>query len=112
MSNWINRNFDIDLWIRLATDDPYKFEFQRQQWLQDTIDEAKPEQQARLKGLLWEMNMDLEIAKNKYTNCRLISGRIVDNLTLFKEIMSGNLPFINQYPAMILNFEPKEDRPE
>jgi hypothetical protein len=110
MSNWINRNFDIDLWIRLAGDNPFKFEYQRHKWLEDTIEEAKPEQQARLKGLLWEMNMDLEIAKNKYHNCKLVAGRIVENLKLFKETMSGHLPYINQHPAKIFNFSTKEER--
>jgi hypothetical protein len=64
----------------------------------------------RLKGILWEINMDLEIAKNKYNNCRSIASRLVCHLNEFKEILTGNLPFINQHPATIFSFIPKEDR--
>lgn len=112
MSSWINKNFDIDLWIKLAADDPYKFEAQRRQWLEDAIEDSKVEQQPRLKGLLWEINMDLTIAKNKYTNCRLISLRLVNHLNSFKELLAGSMPYINQYPATILAFIPKEQRPQ
>ena len=112
MINLINSNFDIDLWIKLAAEDPYKFELQRHQWLEDTIAEANNEQKPRLKGLLWEINMDLELAKNKYNNCNYISRRVVENLNLFKETMAGNLPFINQRPATIIEFVPREEQPQ
>jgi Protein of unknown function (DUF3135) len=111
MSDWINRNFDIDLWIKLAADNPYKFESQRQQWLEDTISEANPELKPRLLGLQWEINMDMEIAKNKYTHCKFISHRVVEHLRAIKDLMSGNLPIINKYPATIINFVAKNDHP-
>lgn len=111
MSNWINRNFDIDLWIKLASDDPYKFEIQRHQWLEDTISEAKAGLQPRLRGILWEINMDLEIAKNKLHKCRLIAARLVNHLNDFKDLMDGNLPFINRYPARVVEFSRREEYP-
>ncbi len=110
MSSWINRNFDIDLWIKLAADNPFKFEIQRQQWLEDTILSAKQEQIPRLRGLQWEISVDLEIAKNKYTKCRLIANRMVHHLTEFKEILEGNLPFINPHPATITHLHPKQNQ--
>jgi hypothetical protein len=111
MSSWINRNFDIDLWIKLAADNPYKFEIQRQQWLEETIAEAKAGLQPRLRGILWEINMDLEIAKHKFTKCRLISMRLVNHLNEFKDILRGHMPYINQYPARIFDFTSREEHP-
>lgn len=109
MSSWITNNFDIDLWIKLAADHPYKFEQQRHQWLEHSIQSASPECQPRLKGLQWEINMDLEIARNKYRSCRLIASRLVANLKLFKEILSGNFAHINKDPAVILKFAPRRN---
>mgnify|MGYP000066502417 FL=1 len=104
MSTWITNNFDIDLWIKLAAEHPYKFEQQRHQWLEHSILNADPAVKQRLRGLQWEMNMDLEIARNKFRNCRNISGRLVNHLRAFKDILSGNSAYINDEPAVILNF--------
>lgn len=105
MTILITNNFDIDLWIKLAAEQPFKFEQQRKQWLEHAIIHATPEQQPRLKGLNWEINMDLEIARNKYKSCNLISSRLVNHLTDIKEILAGNPPaYINHKSATILNF--------
>ena len=109
MSSWINRNFDIDLWIKLALENPFKFETQRHQWLEDSIEMADDVQKPRLRGILWEINMDIEIAKNKLNSCRSIARRLVDHLEQFKELLSGNMPFINQHPARILPFMPRSN---
>lgn len=110
MTSFITNNFDIDLWIKLAAEQPFKFEAQRRQWLEHTIIHAAPAQQPRLKGLNWEINMDLEIARNKYRSCNLISQRLVNHLTEIKEILNGVAPaFINHTPATILNFVQPRD---
>lgn len=111
MSSWINRNFDIDLWIKLASDDAYKFEIQRQQWLEDTIAAAKADMQPRLRGILWELNMDLEISKHKMRKCHLISRRVVAHLNDFKDVIAGTLPYINELPAKIFEFAPRDEHP-
>ncbi len=105
MSNWITNNFDIDLWIKLAGDHPFKFEHQRDQWLDHAITEAKPEVRARLEGLRWEMTMDLEIAKNKLHPCQSISQRLIDHLQDVKDILAGDhQPFVYNRPAQVLEF--------
>lgn len=109
MTSWINQNFDIDLWIKLASDNPYKFEVQRHQWMETTIAATKSGLKQRLNGILWEMNMDLQIAKNKLTNCRSIASRITHHLIEFKDILEGNLPFINKHPARVFHLIPKQD---
>lgn len=110
MTTCITNNFDINLWIKLAAEQPFKFEQQRKQWLEHTIIHASPALQPRLKGLNWEINMDLEIARNKYKSCNLISERLVNHLTEIKEILAGNPPvFINHKPATILNFVQPRD---
>ncbi len=107
MTTWITNNFDIDLWIKLAGEQPFKFEQQRQQWLEHSIIGASPELRPRLKGLHWEINMDLEIARNKYKSCNLIADRLVEHLIAFKETLAGN-PSLhmnhNHQSATILNF--------
>lgn len=105
MTTWITNNFDIDLWIKLAAQHPFKFDQQRQQWLEQSIKNAKPEDQPRLAGLRWEINMDLQLAKVKYRKCPLISDRLVKHLQTFKDILYGNLPiYFNPMSAKILNF--------
>jgi hypothetical protein len=107
MTTWITNNFDIDLWIKLAGEQPFKFEQQRQQWLEHSIISASPDLQPRLKGLHWEINMDLEIARNKYKSCNLIADRLVEHLTTFKEILAGTASMYmnhNHQSATILNF--------
>ncbi len=80
-------------------------EQQRQQWLEHSIINATPELQPRLKGLHWEINMDLEIARNKYKRCNLIADRLVEHLNAFKKILAGNTSiYINHQSAKILNF--------
>lgn len=110
MSTWITNNFDIDLWIKLASQHPLKFEQQRQQWLEQSIQHARPEDRPRLEGIHWEINMDLQLAKNKYRKCNLLAARIVKHLETFKDILSGNLPiYFNPMSAKILNFiQPQE----
>jgi hypothetical protein len=105
MATWITNNFDIDWWIKLAAEHPFKFEQQRHQWLENVIRRSRPEHRQRLKGLQWEMNMDLEIARHKFRDCKLISDRLVENLQRFKSIMEGKIPiFFNPKSATILNF--------
>lgn len=105
MPTWITNNFDIDWWIKLAAEHPFKFEQQRQQWLEQTIQHARPETKARLQGLNWEIKMDLEIARNKYRECKSISARLVEHLESIKTILEGKTPtFYYQKPATILNF--------
>ena len=110
MSSWITNNFDIDLWIKLAEEHPFKFEQQRHQWLEITIRNAHPAVQPRLKGLQWEMNMDLDIARNKYRQCRYLSERLADNLRTFKELLAGKPQiFLYKNPATVLEFSIPRD---
>lgn len=111
MTSSITNNFDIDLWIKLAAEQPFKFSQQRQQWLEHTILHASEEQQPRLKGLHWEINMDLEIAKkNKDKNFSAIVSRLVEHLTTVKEILAGNPPnYMHYQSATILNFVQPRD---
>ncbi len=105
MSTWITGNFDIDLWIKLASEHPFKFEQQRQQWLEVEIRNAEPWQKPRLEGLKWELTMDLEIARNKYRQCNNIAERVVEHLTNIKHILTGKAPiFLYKNPAVILSF--------
>lgn len=105
MSTWITGKFDIDWWIELASEQPFKFTQQRNQWLETTIHEAAPWQKSRLEGIKWELNMDLEIARNKYRPCKYIAQRLVEHLTNIKEILSGKPPvLLYKKPADIVDF--------
>lgn len=105
MTTLITNNFDIDWWIKLAGEHPFKFEQQREQWLENIIQSARPFQKPRLKGLIWEIKMDLEIARNKYRNCPSISERLVSHLLDIKEILEGTpTVYFNPKSADILDF--------
>lgn len=109
MSTWITNNFDIDLWIKLAGDHPFKFEQQRGLWIEHAIENATSTQQPRLQGLKWEIDMDIQIAKNKYTNCKNISHRLINHLQAIKDILAGETPFFFDRPAKILDFAARTD---
>ncbi|HSX20179.1 MAG TPA: DUF3135 domain-containing protein [Gammaproteobacteria bacterium] len=105
MPTWITNNFDIDWWIKLAAEHPFKFEQQRLQWLENAIQYAPAHQKPRLKGLVWEMNMDLEIARHKLRKCPSISERLVESLQAIKEILEGAAQvYFNPKSADILEF--------
>lgn len=110
MSTWITNNFDIDLWIKLAADHPFKFEQQRQQWLEQSIRDAEPHLVPRLRGIQWEIYMDLEIARNKFRTCKNVSSRLVDHLIEFKELLLGTQPiYMNPRSATVLQFVQPQD---
>lgn len=105
MATWITNNFDIDWWIKLAAQHPFKFEQQREQWLENAIQTARPFQKPRLKGLIWEIKMDLELARNKLRKCPLLADRLVGHLEAIKEIMEGTpTVYFNPKSADILDF--------
>lgn len=105
MTTWITNNFDIDWWIKLAAEHPFKFEQQRAQWLENTIQTARTFQKPRLQGLIWEIKMDLEIARNKYKKCPSVSERLVGHLQEIKEILEGSPTiYFNAKSADILQF--------
>lgn len=105
MPTWITNNFDIDLWIKLAAEHPFKFEQQRQQWLEHAIQHAKSDVKQRLKGKHWEINMDLELARNKFRKCNLISDRLVEHLQEVKDLLNGTQQiYFNPKSAQILEF--------
>lgn len=110
MSTWITNNFDIDLWIKLAADHPLKFQHQREQWLDHTIEEAHSDYKQRLQGLKWEIHMDLTIARNKLHPCKLISRRLVNHLQEIKDILAGDhQPFMYTRPAQVLEFTVRDN---
>lgn len=106
MSTWITKNFDIDLWIKLAADHPYKFEQQRDQWLEHSIRDARPEWKARLEGIKWEIRMNLELAKNKFRKCKNLSGRLVQHLIDIRDILNDNFEcHFQPRKATVLEFD-------
>ncbi len=101
----ITDNFDMDWWIKLAAEHPFKFAQQREQWLESMIKAALPFKQPRLKGIMWEIKMDLEVARNKYRTCPIISDKLVANLLEIKEILEVTTPItFNTKSADILDF--------
>lgn len=105
MATRITNNFDIDWWIKLAGEHPFKFEQQRAQWLENLIQTARPFQKPRLKGIIWEIKMDLELARGKLRKCPSISDRIVNHLHTIKEMIEGTPTiYFNPKSADILEF--------
>ncbi len=72
--------FDFDYWMELAKKDPSTFEKQRQDLIQETIEEAPKKIQKRLNGLQWSIDSRIKTAKNPMDGCLTIYQMMMDSV--------------------------------
>ncbi len=79
--------FDFDEWHELSIRSPEEFEIKRQQLCQQIIDDAPAKSQKRLKGLLFQINMQRQKSPNPMDSCIQLSNMMWDSFyDLFDEV--------------------------
>lgn len=69
----VNPDFDFNEWAALAKDDPEAFEQRRRALIEATIRKAKPENQHRLRGLQFRVDMERVRTRTPLAACGRIS---------------------------------------
>lgn len=72
--------FDFQQWAALAKLDPAAFEAQRTKAVDDLIASAAPHQQARLRGLQWQIDMVRARASNPLAACMQVFNRMWESV--------------------------------
>lgn len=110
--------FNFDEWLQLANNDPEAFEKRRQQAIDALIAETSGEQQQRLRGLQWRIDMERRKYKDSLVRCQRVfsmmwSSVYGDNGLL--QALHGKNPAqetsgsARQERADVLSFEPATD---
>jgi hypothetical protein len=71
---------DVDTLMEIAKNDPDALDRIKQQAVEDLITSAGPENQQRLRGLQWQVDMELKMAKNPMAGCIRISEMMHEKL--------------------------------
>lgn len=72
----------------LAEKHPEKLEEYRQQWIEQTIDEASSSHQRRLRGLQFQIDMQRRKSKTPMASCIQISKMMHDSLANLYEVIT------------------------
>jgi hypothetical protein len=111
-------DFDFDEWLQLAKADPEAFEKRRQQAIDALIAETSGEQQQRLRGLQWRIDMERRKYKDSLVRCQKVfsmmwSSVYGDNGLLQalhgKNPAQGTDSATRQERASVLSFQPATD---
>lgn len=73
-------DFDFDLWMQMAKQDPHQFELMRQQVINDLIAQAPPHLKMRMEGLQWQVDQIRKQADNPMMACLQISQKMWKNV--------------------------------
>jgi len=73
---------------KLAEQDPQQLEALRQQWVEETINDAPEKFQRRLRGLQFQIDMEREKAKNPVSACIRVSKMMHDSLAKLYETIT------------------------
>lgn len=71
---------DFDTMMELAKKDPEAFDRFKAEAVNATINEASESQQRRLRGLQWQVDMEVKKAKNPMEGCIRVSEMMHDKL--------------------------------
>lgn len=74
----VETDFDFDDWMALHARDPEAFEARRQAWVDQVIDSAPVEYQRRLRGLMFQVDMERRRSSNPMDACLRISSLMWD----------------------------------
>lgn len=72
--------FDFDKWMRLAQEEPRRFEKLRRQIIEQQIRASSPSSQKRLRGLQFQIDSKRRLSGSAMGACIAISGMMFDHL--------------------------------
>jgi len=74
------RSIDFDSWVKLAREDPDRFEALRRKVIERAIERAPSHRRRRLRGLQWRIDNTRALAPNPTAACESISKMMWDSL--------------------------------
>ena len=74
------KDFDFDQWVRLAQEDPDRFEEIRQKKIDGIIESVPEEFRNRIRGLQWQIDQMRQTAKNPMASCIKITTMMWDTV--------------------------------
>ena len=78
-SEYTRGNLDFDGWLKLAADDPEKFEVLRKEYLGDYIAQVSTERRrTQLSCLQWRIDQERQMSANPMDACVRINGMMWD----------------------------------
>ncbi len=89
---WTRDVFDFDDWADTYQRDPDAFERRRARWIDAYIQSAPAPQRARLRGLMFRVDMERRRARNPLDACVRLSGMMWDKLTEMQQHLNGGRP--------------------
>ena len=78
---------EFEVLVKMAKEDPEGLEALRLKLVKSLIDEAPEDQQRRLKGLQFKIDMEREKAKNPMAACVKISQMMHDSFTVLRDAL-------------------------
>ena len=91
-------DFDFDQWVRLAREDPERFEQLRQQKIAEMIAEVPEEIRKRMEGLQWKIDQMRQTASNPMASCIRISSLMWDTV-LGEDGLVQSIESLDQAPS-------------
>lgn len=85
--------FDFDRWMRLAKEEPKRFEELRLQMIEDEINHSTPANQARLRGLQFQIDTKRRLSSSAMGACVEISTMMFDHL--YNDLLTTVNAFLN-----------------
>ncbi len=109
--------FDFDEWMLLHARDPQAFERRRREWVEQIIESAPVEHRRRLRGLMFQVDMERRRAANPMDSCMRISALMWDKFGDLKSHLNAMaspttaatpVPLRQRPEASVLNFRQRD----
>lgn len=100
---------DVDTLMEIAKNDPDKLDRIKQAAVDDLIQSADPQHQQRLRGLQWQVDVELKMSKNPLDGCIRISELMHEKLWELRAALQDQAqgdfePMYEEMNAKILPF--------
>ena len=82
-------DFDFDDWVKIAREDPEGFELRRREAIEALIDSAPAEQQARLRGLQFRIDLERSRSTTALSACIRLNRLMWDQFALLRESLDA-----------------------
>lgn len=96
--------FDFDRWVRLAEEEPKRFEELRLQMIEQQINASSASNRTRLRGLQFQIDAKRRIAGSAMGSCIQLSGMMLDHvfndfLDALNALLDGDIDTLTTSPV-------------
>lgn len=85
--------FDFERWMRIAKEDPRRFEILRQEAIDEAINKASKENQSRLRGLQFHIDSKRRLSGSALGSCIQMSTMMLDQF--YNEMVTSINALVN-----------------